>query len=85
MSTARGVVAGRAAVRFAVPERLVRMAEFGLQLGGGVAGERWWSRVADHMQRLVSAHLPTGARRVEMVFDPERTEVEVRFEPAASR
>lgn len=65
-----GVSAGRASVRIAVPDRMIRMTEFGLRFvrdeGGG---SRWWARVAERMETLVSAHLPHDARSVEMSIE----------------
>jgi len=76
----------RVSVRVAVPDRMLRMTEFGLRfVGDERQGSGWWTRVEDRMERLVAANLPVGARSVEMAIDSETLEVVLEFEPPRPR
>lgn len=68
----------RSCARIAVPDRLVRMTEFGLRhVAADSSG--WWRRVELEMQALVSAHLPRAASDVRMELDPERLELVLEY------
>jgi hypothetical protein len=73
--------ARHAVTRADVPERLVRMAEFGLR-HTPADESAWWRRVEREMQALVDAHLPAGARQVELRFDPTRMQVVLEYDLA---
>lgn len=65
---------------------MIRMTEFGLRF---VRDERdggcWWERVADQMGNLVSAHLPHGARSIEMAMDSDNLEVVLEYDAPGLR
>ena len=71
-------------VRIAVPERIVRMVEFGL---GGLShsSQGWWNRVEREVGNFVNAQLPRGAADVRIGLDPDHFEVVVEYSQAASR
>ena len=69
----------RAALRIAVPDRLIRMTQFGLRHAPDHESG-WWLRVQDEMEAFVHAHLPRAASGVSMRLDSERMEVELEYE-----
>ena len=71
--------ASRVSLRIAIPERLVRMTEFGL-LHASDDGSGWWRQVEREMHALVDAHVPSTARNVDLRLDPERLEVVVEYQ-----
>jgi hypothetical protein len=77
----RGVTAS---LRLRLPERIVRMAEFGLrhqpaeEAGCRDAGS-WWRRVERELESVVFAHIPAAAERVALYLDPDALEVVVEY------
>ena len=76
----RAVPTSRRAVILAdVSDRLIRMTEFGLQ-HARADESGWWRCVEREMQALVDAHLPTGARDVQMRLDPTQLQVVLEYD-----
>ena len=65
-------------VRVAVPERIVRMVEFGLS-GLSDNSRGWWRRVEAEVGEFVSAELPLRAEDVRIALDSESLEVVLEF------
>ena len=70
----------RVVLRVAVPDRIVRMTRFGLQNSADDSG--WWRLVADHVESLVSSHLPQDAANVQMSLDSADLEVVLTYDLA---
>ncbi len=90
VSASQNELTRRMSARIAVPDRMIRMTEFGLRFirdnprvdvpSDEEAGSRWWARVVDRMESLVAEHLPPGASRVEMALDSETLEVVLEYD-----
>ena len=68
----------RIRLRVEVPERILRMAHFGLRhVESDDSG--WWRRVEREMESFVYRHLPASASDVRLELDPDLCEVVVEY------
>ena len=68
-------------VRVAVPDRIVRMFEFGLS-GLSDSSRGWWRRVEQEVGEFVGAQLPRGAADVRIGLDADQLEVVLEYSQA---
>jgi hypothetical protein len=84
-TTMRTTMQGKIArLRLPIPERILRMATFGLRHAPGEDEDGrdpsgWWRRVEREMESAVFAHVPGAARSIEMHLDAEALEVVVEY------
>ena len=71
-------VTERTRLRVAVPERILRMARFGLRhVPDDDSG--WWRRVEREMESFVYRHLPAKASDVRLELDADLCEIVVEY------
>ena len=68
-------------IRIAVPERIVRMVEFGLE-GLSDSSRGWWRRVEREVGEFVVAQLPSGAADVSIGLNSEDLEIVLEYSQA---